>query len=199
MITLRGTLTAASAATLAAGATGVLRQRAESGRVRRGALPPASAASDLPPARPPGAIGGHVATWQPARPRTWTGRVAAAIWAAPLTVPGLVLAGLGGRVPRWDATHGCFVATGIGGPSRIALDAVGADANTVGQVVIARRTELSPALLAHEVAHVRQGERLGATLLPAYLWLAARYGYRDHPLERAARASAAEALTSSGP
>ncbi|MEX1178596.1 MAG: hypothetical protein WEB09_09060 [Nitriliruptor sp.] len=190
MITARGVVTAAGAATLAAGLVGVGRQRSELQRVRRGELRPASAASVLDPVRPPGHIGTAAAAWQPRRPRTRAGRVAVALWAAPLTVPGLALAALGGAVPRWHPEHACLVAAGVRGPSGAALAAVGADANTIGQVVLARDPDPSPVLLAHEAAHVRQSERLGPLLLPAYVWLAARYGYRDHPLERAARRSA---------
>ncbi|MEX0705789.1 MAG: hypothetical protein WD041_04155, partial [Nitriliruptoraceae bacterium] len=51
----------------------------------------------------------------------------------------------------------------------------------------------SASLLAHEAVHVRQFERLGPLMVPVYLWLAARHGYRDHPLERAARLGARRA------
>jgi hypothetical protein len=67
---------------------------------------------------------------------------------------------------------------------------VGAGANTVGQVVLCRSTMPSSALLDHEAVHVRQAERLGPLLVPAYLWLNAIRGYRDNPLEHAARLGA---------
>jgi hypothetical protein len=194
MITGRGVLTAAAAATGVAGLVGVLRQRAEHQRVRRGELTPTGAASDLPPVRAPGRAGAAIASWRPSRPRTRRGRTAAALWAGPFTVVGVTLGVLGGVRPRWDPTHGCLVAAGVRGPSGAALAAVGADANTIGQTVLSRRPDPSPVLLAHESAHVRQTERLGPLLLPAYVWLAARYGYRDHPLERAARGAARDAI-----
>ncbi|MEX0834897.1 MAG: hypothetical protein WD010_02320 [Nitriliruptor sp.] len=187
MITTRGVLTVTAAATLAAGFIGVVRQRTEMTRVRRGDLAPASAASVVDPLREPGRVGGALAAWRPQRPTTVIGRFAAALWASPLTTAGVVLGLLGGAVPRWDPVHGCLVAAGVRGPSGAALAMVGADANTIGQVVLARHGQPSAALLSHEVAHVRQSERLGPFLLPAYVWLSARYGYRDHPLERAAR------------
>ena len=39
--------------------------------------------------------------------------------------------------------------------------------------------------------HVRQAERLGPLLPLLYAWFSARYGYRENPLERGARAGAA--------
>lgn len=195
MITGRGVLGTFAAATTVAGAVGVLRQRAEHQRVRRGELVPAGAATDLPPVRPPGRVGEAIARWRPARPRTRLGRVAVALWAGPYTAVGVALGALGGARPRWDHTHGCLVLAGVAGPSGLALAAVGADANTIGQAVLSRRPAPSPLLLAHESAHVRQTERLGPFLLPAYVWLAAIHGYRDHPLERASRAAARAAVT----
>lgn len=190
MISVRRLAAAVTVATLAAGLVGVARQRGEAERVRRGELRPASAAADIPPAREPGRLGARVAAWAPQRPRTPLGRVLAAAWAAPLTAVGLALAVLAGRRPRWDPTHGCLVVDGMRGPSALALRAVGADANTIGQIVLSRHPRPPEVLLAHEAVHVRQSERLGPLLFPAYVWLGARYGYRDHPLERSARAGA---------
>lgn len=184
----------AAVATLGAGLVGVLRQRAEVARVARGELPRATAAADLTPVSAPGPIGARVARWEPARPATPAGRVLAALWALPMTTVGLTLAVLAGRRPRWDERHGCLVVDAIRGPSAVALRAVGADANTIGQVVLSRHQRTPEVLLAHEAVHVRQTERLGPLLLPTYVWLAARYGYRDHPLERAARAGARRAM-----
>jgi hypothetical protein len=187
---IRAGLRAFAALTLVAGAVGVVRHRRDTMRVRRGELPPASAAADLPPARPAGPLAERLATWVPTAPTTLAGRVAAALWAAPLTLPGIAIALLSGARPRWSDTHHCLVALGVGGPSAVALRSVGADANAIGAVVLCRRPDPPSSLLAHEVVHVRQAERLGPLLLVGYLWLAARYGYRDHPFERAARAGA---------
>ena len=114
-----------------------------------------------------------------------------------MTLIGFVLALLAGRRPRWDAELDCFVARGVGGVSAAALRSVGADANTIGQVVLSRRDEPPASLLAHETVHVRQTERLGPTMIVAYAWLAARYGYRDHPFERAARLGARQVAQAS--
>lgn len=182
-------------ATIAAGIIGVARQRLESARVARGELPRASASAQLPVTAAYGRLAARLAEWVPPPPAvTWT-RLLAAAWAGPLTVIGFALALVAGRVPRWSPEHGCFVAEGIRGPSAVALRWVGASANTVGQVVLSTADHPSPALLAHEAVHVRQSERFGPLLLPLYLWLSARYGYREHPLERAARVGARAAIS----
>jgi hypothetical protein len=187
---MAGALRLLGAATVAAGVVGVARHRMDTVRVRRGDLPPATAAADLPPARPAGALAEHIATWVPAAPNSSATRALAQLWAAPLTLPGLAIALASGGQPRWSADHACWIATGVGGVSGLALRTLGADANAIGSVVLSRRERPPESLLAHEVVHVRQAERLGLGILPLYLWLAARYGYRDHPLERAARLGA---------
>jgi hypothetical protein len=179
-------------ATLAAGVVGAVRQRREVDQVRRGVRPRFTTASADPP-RPAGTIGRALATWVPAPPQTRVGRVAATVWASPLTIVGLLMAAAAGRRPRWSATHRCWVVEDVGGPSGFALRTVGAEANAIGQVVLSRSAASSPALLAHEAVHVRQAERLGPLLFPLYLWLGARYGYRAHPLELAARLGARQA------
>jgi hypothetical protein len=181
------------AATVVAAVVGLARQRREARAVRAGTLPRPSAAAALPPRTPQPPWAERLATWVPDRPSTAVGRVAAAAWAAPLTGAGLVLAALAGRLPRWDDELGCFIVRGAGGPSRAALGFVGASANTVGLVVLSPGPDPDPILLAHEAVHARQAERFGPLLLPAYAWLSARYGYRDNPLERAARLGAAQA------
>lgn len=177
--------------TLTAGVVGVARQRREAVAVRRGELTRPSASADIELARPQPAWAQRIELWVPERPRTPLGCVATRVWAAPLTLVGLVLSVLSGARPRWEDELGCFVVRGAGGLSRVALRAVGAHANTVGLVVLSRRSDPDPVLLAHEAVHVRQSERLGPLILPVYVWLAARFGYRDHPLERAARRGAA--------
>jgi hypothetical protein len=179
-------------ATLAAGVVGAVRQRTEVEQVRRGTQ---SRFSDAVAGPRTDGVAARLAAWVPEPPRTSAGRVAAAVWAAPLTSIGFLMAAAAGRRPRWSAEHGCWVVEGVRGPSGVALRTVGADANAIGQVVLSRSTISSRALLAHEAVHVRQAERLGPLLFPAYLWLAARYGYRDHPLERAARLGARRAVT----
>jgi len=172
--------------TLVAGAVGIVRQRREA---RRPAGPSGTAGADRP------AVLERLATWVPERPRTTTGRTIAALWSSPLTVVGLAFASLAGARPRWDETHGCLIATGVGGASRRALTFVGADANTIGQVVLSRVERPSAGLVAHEAVHVRQAERLGPLLVPLYAVLGALRGYRENPLERAARLGAGRSTT----
>jgi len=47
-------------------------------------------------------------------------------------------------------------------------------------------------LLAHERHHIRQYTRWGPFFIPVYLVLAIGFGYRRHPMERAARRAAGE-------
>jgi hypothetical protein len=182
-------------ATLLAGLVGVVRQRQEAAAVRRGELRAPGPDGDLPAVAVYGPLTDRLARWVPHRPRSRAGQLIAAAWAAPLTAVGFALALLAGRIPRWDPELAAFIAAGVRGPSRVALRAVGADANTIGQVILSRGERPSPTLLAHEAVHVRQAERLGVGLFGVYVWLAARYGYRDHPLERAARRGARGSLT----
>ena len=179
--------------TLVAGAVGVVRQRSEAQRVRRGELAHDGPDGDRPPTVPHGAVAASIAGWVPAPPRTLMGQLAATVWSAPLTLVGLAAATLSGARPRWDPSRRCLVATGVGGPSGVALRIVGAGANTIGQVVLCTGEDPSEALLDHEAVHVRQSERLGPLLVPAYLWLNALHGYRDNPLEHAARRGARRA------
>jgi hypothetical protein len=190
---IRAAARCAAGATLVAGLVGVLRQRAESQQVRRGALAPATSVVALPPRRAPGPLAARLAAWVPTPPRTpvttWVSRA----WASPLTLVGLLLALGSGARPVWSQEHRCWIAEGVAGPSGLALRAVGAHANAIGHVVLCRLPTAPPRLLAHELVHVRQAERFGPLLFPLYLWLSARYGYRDHPLERAARLGARQA------
>jgi hypothetical protein len=174
-------------ATIGAGLVGAVRQRREVAEVRQGARP---RFSDEAPEAAGGGLVERLATWVPEPPHSPLGRVAAAVWAAPLTVVGMLMAAAAGRRPRWSAEHRCWIVDAVRGPSGVALRAVGAEANAIGQVVLSRSTTSTPALLAHEAVHVRQAERFGPLLFPLYLWLGARFGYRDHPLERAARLGA---------
>jgi hypothetical protein len=178
-------------ATIGAGLVGAVRQRREVAQVRRGVRPRFT--DGAPAADRDGRLVERLATWVPDAPRSLLGRAVAAIWAAPLTVVGLLMAAAAGRPPRWSAEHRCWIVEAVRGPSGVALRAVGAEANAIGQVVLSRSVTSTPALLAHEAVHVRQAERFGPLLFPLYLWLGARYGYRDHPLERAARLGARRA------
>lgn len=147
----------------------------------------------LPAARL-GPLADQLAHWVPAIPPSDGVRMATGAWAGPLTTIGALLAGMGGARADWDGARGCWVATGVGGPSGWVLARLGFDANTIGHVVLVRGDTPSATLLDHEAVHVRQAERLGPLLPLLYGACAARYGYRDNPLERAARRGAGEAV-----
>jgi hypothetical protein len=188
---MRRTLVLAVAATAAAGLVGIARHRRERARVRAGLEPPLSNDAVRPPPRGEGALSRRLATWVPGRPRTPTGRVLAAAWAAPATSLGLVAAVSTGGRWWWDDAVGAVIVAGGEHGMNVLQARLGFAANTLGHVIICRQQDPSAALLAHEAVHVRQTERFGALLLPVYLWLMARWGYRDHPIERAARLGAA--------
>jgi hypothetical protein len=168
----------------------VARQRAEAERIRRGELPHDGPDGARSPDRPYPAVSALLADWIPKPAQTLVGQLAVTAWSAPLTVIGLAVAVVSGARPRWDTERRCLVATGVGGPSGAALRLVGAGANTIGLVVLCRSESPGTSLLDHEAIHVRQAERLGPLLVPVYLWLNALHGYRDNPLEHAARLGA---------
>lgn len=126
-----------------------------------------------------------LATWSPAVPVSGPGRLLARVWAAPLSLVGLLVAGAGLTVPQ--PRDGVLLATGVRGLTGWLLARNGYSAMTWGHVIVSRREEPSPRLLAHELAHVRQAERLGPLFAPLYVGLLATHGYRRHPLERGAR------------
>lgn len=174
----------------AVGLAAVLRQRREAVRTRAGALPPVGAAGHAPGEQDSGRVHDAVGGWQPTRPRTSTGRLAAALWAGPLTLLGMAVGLLGGVVPQWDAAHGAWVVRSVGGPARWFLRFQSANAATLGQVVVLRDATADDRLLAHEALHARQQERLGPLFAVAYPVASALWGYRRNPFEVAARAAA---------
>lgn len=179
-----------AAAATALVAVGTARRLVEVRQVRRGTASPLGPSTRTVAGRQ-GPLATRIDTWDPAPPRSRVGRLAAAAWASPLTTLGALLALAGGARAQWDADRACWVATGVGGPSRLVLRALGLSANAIGQVVVVRSDRASDELLDHERVHVRQAERLGPLLPLLYAWFSARYGYRENPLERGARAGAA--------
>lgn len=111
--------------------------------------------------------------------------VAARIWAAPVSLLGLLAAPAFRDVRVVD---GVILLEGLRG-------AAGARSNraiTLGHVVLAVRP-MGDRVLAHEMVHVRQYERWGPVMPLAYLaagafaGLRSRRPYRDNPFEVAAR------------
>ena len=122
-------------------------------------------------------------------------RIIGIIWASPYTLIGLFLGGIGlctggrarirGRVvefyggaAKWlvtHLTHGQFTL-----------------AFTLGHTILGQSDAALDISRDHEMVHVRQFERWGPFMGPAYLfsslvlWMAGRQPYRDNPFEREA-------------
>ena len=121
--------------------------------------------------------------------------IAAIVWAAPWTLLGLMIGGVGlvsgGHVKRTGR-----VVEFWGGWVTFYLKVFpllsGARAVTFGHVVLARSRPDLDASRDHELVHVRQYERWGPLFVPAYvlvwivLWAARKNPYYDHPFERQA-------------
>lgn len=197
MLDARRLARAALGVLLLAGVVGLARQRHEALVARRGG-PSRVPGPDEPPVPQGAALARRISAWLPAPPRTPAGRLAAAVWAGPATLIGIAVGILGRGRARWDAEFGCLVFEGVRGVPAALLRGVGAGANAIGQVVISTYDDTGRRLLAHEALHVRQSERLGPLLLPLYVLLGARYGYRQNPIEHAAR-EAARRWTPGGP
>jgi hypothetical protein len=111
------------------------------------------------------------------------------VWTVPNTVLGLVLGALTFQLPRAHGGALVFDRTPRGLTSL--LRAMGRTAMTVGFVIVAA-VPVEGTLLAHERYHIRQYSRWGPFFIPVYLILAIPYGYRRHPMERAARRAAGD-------
>ena len=111
------------------------------------------------------------------------------VWTVPNTVLGLLLGALTFRLPRADG--GALVFDGSPRGLTRLLRAMGRTAMTLGFVIVAA-VPVEGTLLAHERHHIRQYSQWGPFFIPAYLILAIPFGYRRHPMERAARRAAGE-------
>jgi hypothetical protein len=117
------------------------------------------------------------------------------LWASPTTLLGLLLAGLSlasrGRVARVAGTIEVYGGWGSRLLERL-MPLGGADALTLGHVVLGQCAGSLERHREHESVHVRQCERWGPLFVPAYacasLWAWARGGdpYLDNPFEREA-------------
>ena len=108
------------------------------------------------------------------------------VWASPVSLLGLVLAATFEK--RW-VTRGIVLAEGADWPLKLGWRY---RAITLGHVVLAV-DELEPAVVEHEVVHVRQFERWGPLMLLLYplasmgAALSGGHHYRDNLFERQAR------------
>jgi hypothetical protein len=111
------------------------------------------------------------------------------VWAMPNTLLGLVLGALTFQTPR---IHGGAIVFDRG-PRGVTwmLRAMNRTAMTLGFVIVSA-APVEGRLLAHERHHVRQSMQWGPLFVPVYLALAIPFGYRRHPMERAARRAAGE-------
>jgi hypothetical protein len=118
------------------------------------------------------------------------------LWAGPTTVIGLVVALALIRRGRFACVDGVVEAHGpLLGRALASFTplARGADAMTLGHVVLGRDARALEATRAHERAHVRQYESWGPFFLPAYFLAGAyalaigRHPYFDNRFERDAR------------
>jgi hypothetical protein len=117
------------------------------------------------------------------------------LWAGPTTIIGIVLAFTAlrrGRVAIVDGVieaHGPLLDRALASLTPLAC---GADAMTLGHVVIARNARALELARAHERVHVRQYELWGPLFLPAYFFAGAcalamgRHPYFDNRFEREA-------------
>ncbi len=119
------------------------------------------------------------------------------LWAFPTSLPGLFVAALtlatGGRA---QLCGGALEAWGGFSSWLLEHTLVGAQAMTLGHVILGRDHGCLVDCRDHEQVHVRQAERWGPLFLPAYvaasLWafLAGRHFYRDNWFEIDARRGA---------
>jgi hypothetical protein len=125
-----------------------------------------------------------LAGWVPAPPRSPLTKALAYAWASPMTLAGLLVGLASGARP--EVRDGVLLFAEARGPAGAILRARGFAATALGHVVVATRRPTDE-LMAHELVHVRQAERLGAVFAPVYGLLYLAYGYARHPMERAAR------------
>jgi hypothetical protein len=111
------------------------------------------------------------------------------VWTVPNTVLGLLLGLLTFQAPR--AHGGAIVFDREPRGLTRALRAMDRTAMTVGFVIVAA-VPVEGRLLLHERHHIRQYMAWGPFFIPVYLLLAIPFGYKRHPMERAARRAAGE-------
>ena len=111
------------------------------------------------------------------------------VWAMPNTLLGLVVGALTFQTPR---IHGGAIVFDHE-PRGVTwlLRAMNRTAMTLGFVIVSA-APVEGRLLAHERHHIRQSMLWGPLFVPVYLALAIPFGYRRHPMERAARRAAGE-------
>lgn len=117
------------------------------------------------------------------------------LWASPYTLLGLLLGGIGLCTGGRARIRGCVIEFHGGAvkwfvrhlpPGQITL------AITLGHTILGQADASLDVARDHEMVHVRQFERWGPFMGPAYLlsslflWMTGRQAYRDNPFEREA-------------
>jgi hypothetical protein len=137
------------------------------------------------------ALLGMLAGWNPAVPARALTRMVMYVWASPISLVGLIV-GVAAAV-RPTRREGVLLFPHARGITGWVLRTRGFAAGTFGHVIVCTH-DPDRALMAHELMHTRQAERFGPLMAPVYLGLLALYGYRRHPMERAARLAAQRLL-----
>jgi hypothetical protein len=122
-------------------------------------------------------------------------RLPSILWASPYTLLGLLLGAVGLCTGGRARVRGRVVEFYGGGVKRLLQRfplEEGAMAFTLGHTVLGQTAAALDVSRDHEMVHVRQFERWGPLMGPAYLgcslilWLMRRRPYRDNPFERQA-------------
>ncbi len=116
---------------------------------------------------------------------TWLGFC----WTLPNTAIGLLLGVFTFQLPR--VAHGALIFDRSPRGLTWIMTRAGRTAMTVGFVILSAEP-VQGTLLAHEQHHIRQFMTFGPLFIPVYFLLAIPFGYRRHPMERAARHAAGE-------
>lgn len=135
------------------------------------------------------------ATYDQGRTPVAMNRLVRYMWASPTTVVGLVVATLACYRGRIDLVAGAVEAHGPlldWALRRLIPLHGGAEAMTLGHVVVGRSARVLAVTRAHERVHVEQYERWGPIFIPAYVassvWavMCGRHPYYDNVFEREA-------------
>jgi hypothetical protein len=119
----------------------------------------------------------------------------AILWASPYTMVGLVIGGIGLCTGGRARVRGRVIEFYGGGVKRLITLLPSGQftlALTLGHTILGQTDAALDISREHELVHVRQYERWGPLLGPAYLlctlvlWLAGKRAYRDNPFERQA-------------
>jgi hypothetical protein len=105
------------------------------------------------------------------------------VWTLPNTLLGVILGVFTFQAPR--LRHGLLLFDRYPRGLNRLMWRLGRSAMTVGFVILSTKP-LEGRLLAHERHHVLQYMVWGPLFIPVYFLLAIPFGYRRHPMERAA-------------